>query len=97
MTIIQPNRRSIHFSLFVIALIVCGFFLLLLNIFTYNNGVELRYQIEEAKASVRVLEAENAELKNEMYKMLDFQSLGHLVNDLGLVREQSPEFFLARQ
>jgi len=97
MTIIQPNRRRGRVSsiAFIGATLFIG--LAILGVFFYNRNVELRFSLENLNKEKIVLYAENAELKNELYEKLDFDDVDRLAAKFGLVKETSPDYFLAFQ
>jgi hypothetical protein len=95
MTIIEPNKskfKSNFLIILIIGLIISG---AVLSIFAYNKSVSLSYNLNIQRKSVEALQVENADLKNQLYAVLDFQNAAQLADRLGLIKEKKPEY-LAR-
>jgi len=98
MTIIRPNKKSNQPNRFgFFSLIGILLSLVILSVFFYNVNVDLRYLTESFRKDIVRLEAENAELHDAIYQQLDFGNLEAVAKDLGLVRENKPEYLLALQ
>ena len=95
MTIIQPNKSSYKTNFLMI--LVIGFIILeaILGIFAYSKSVRLGYLINQEQKDIQQLEVENAEFKNHLYAVLDFQNVEKIAAELGLIKEKRPDY-LAR-
>ncbi|MDP2695721.1 MAG: hypothetical protein Q8O87_00520 [bacterium] len=92
MTIIKPNNK-IRFSPVLIFLIIGIVLGVLANIYFYNKNVDLTYLLSDQELYLKELEVLNAEKKNELYVVVDDASLGEVVDKLGLVKDNKPEYF----
>lgn len=97
MTIIQPNRRRGRINMAVLFGVIFFIIMAVVGVFIYNQNVELRYGIRETKIEIAELKAVNADLREALYEKLDFADINVLVNELGLVKDASPDYFLALQ
>lgn len=91
MTIIKPSISRIHLRfllLFFAALLAGG----VIYVFEYNSLVNLRYQSNALKRSIIEAQAANADLKNQMYKMIDPAQLQKLASDKALVLDRHPAY-----
>ncbi len=91
MTIIEPNKNNLFqgiFAYFTGALI----FLVVLSIYFYNLNVNLKFSISAQEKSIQQLEAENADLRNEMYRILDVRNLTALIQKQNLVQDKNPDY-----
>jgi|SRR3989344_497359 len=97
MTIIEPkkNKLRIHF----IATIFVGLLLLggLLTVFAYNQSVSMSHRLGELTKEIEGLRVENADLKNDLYGILDLQNIDKLADKLGLIKEKKPEYLSANR
>ena len=78
-------------------ILVIGFIILeaILGIFAYSKSVRLGYLINQEQKDIQQLEVENAEFKNHLYAVLDFQNVEKIAAELGLIKEKRPDY-LAR-
>ncbi len=92
MTIIQPNthRFRIHAAFILVIVLVVGG--ALLNIFLYNETVQLNHSIRVATEDIKGLQAENADVRNELYKVLDPEHLKATALELGFVKDTAPRY-----
>ncbi len=95
MTIIEPNKSRFKINLLIT--LVIGFILAeaVLSIFAYNRSVRMNYSLNENKKAIEELQVSNADLKNDLYSVLDLQNADQLAAKLGLIKERKPEY-LAR-
>lgn len=96
MTIIEPNKNKFRFNIFIA--FIGGLLILeaVLSVFAYSQSVRFAYLLDGQKKSVEALRVQNADLKNRLYTILDFQNVDQLVEQLGLIKEKKPDY-LARQ
>lgn len=95
MTIIRPHKSSsikyFLYSLFGVLLICGGFY-----ISEYTTLAETRNSINTLKNSIGVLQQENADLKSELYAMIDPARLEAVGVDSGLLKESRPHYVTTR-
>lgn len=95
MTIIRPHKSSsikyFLYSLFGVLLICGGFY-----VSEYTSLAETRHSIDTLKNSVGILQQENADLKNQLYAMIDPVRLEAAGVDSGLLKESRPQYVTTR-
>jgi len=96
MTIIRPNKLSsikyFLYSLFGVLLICGGFY-----ISEYTALAETRHSIDTLRGSIGKLQGENADLKNELYTMIDPARLEEVGVSSGLQKESRPQYVTTSQ
>lgn len=92
MTIIEPTKNKYYSRefLYLIGLILI---VTILNIYFYNLNVNLKYQISIHEKSLQQLDAANAEIRNQLYQMLDSKNLVSLIQEHNLVSDKNPDYF----
>lgn len=91
MTIIKPSAPFLHLRfllLFFGVLLVGG----VVYIFEYNSLVNLRHQSNMLQQRIVGAQTANADLKNEMYKMIDPAQLQKLASERALVLDRRPAY-----
>lgn len=96
MTIIKPHKTNNYlrflFLIFALGALGGGIY-----IFEYNSLVNIKNQIESAKKEIVELQIQNADLKNNLYQILDTAKLENLALEKQLVLEKNPEYFNTKQ
>lgn len=96
MTIICPQKKS-ELKYFLIALfalvLVGGAFYIVGN----SSLVEQRHALEDLKKQLISLKTDNADLKNEYYRLTDPARLESVANDSGLTLEKRPQYLTSKQ
>lgn len=96
MTIIEPNKNSFRSRLplyLAVGLVVIE---AVLSIFAYNRNVGINHAIKQSIENIEILRADNADLKNQLYLVLDLENADFLAAKLGLVKERKPEYLALR-
>jgi len=93
MTIIQPNKSSFKISLTMIFLSSIMIGLVIFNTYLYNKIVDFKFALKEQVKNIKKIEVINAELKNELYRIIDVNNLTKILKDQPLVIERQPEYF----
>lgn len=96
MTIIKPKsyRNYLNFILwFVILILLGGSF----YIFEYNQFATNRDLLQKIKTSIAELQVKNADLKNNLYEIIDGPRLLSLAKERGLVLDKKPEYLSTNQ
>ena len=96
MTIIQPHKhqRGIYFLAILFGVLLVGG---LSYISLYNTLVDARHQVSALEKSVVGLEAKNADLKNELFRMIDPGQLEAYAVAAGLVMDRHPAYLRHNQ
>ncbi len=91
MTIIEPNKNSLLQGAF---LHFAGLFLFLvvLSIYFYNLNVNLKFSVSMQEKTIQQLEASNADMRNEMYRILDIRNLTALIQEQNLIQDRNPDY-----
>ncbi|MBI4992154.1 MAG: hypothetical protein HZB99_02960 [Candidatus Harrisonbacteria bacterium] len=91
MTIIEPtkNRYYTNEFLYIAVLILM---LAIFNIRFYNSNVSLKYKISLQEKVVQKLEVTNADLRNQLYQILDSRNLSSIVDKQNLVSDKNPDY-----
>ena len=97
MTIIQPNKNNYKSNFLISMLILVVVISALWGVFLYNQLVNLRHEIKRQEASLRQAEVTNAELKNNLYRIIDTENLKSSVNSQSLILDKNPEYVKAKQ
>lgn len=96
MTIIEPNKNRVILNLpllFLVGALASG---ILLNVFLYNQTVDLRFLLNKNEDDLKEIRVVNADLKNTLYKILDSGNLSELSAELGLVKDYKPDYIEPR-
>jgi len=62
------------------------------GIFLYNRLVDMRHEVKRQEENIRRAEVTNAELKNNLYNILDAKNLEPLINKQSLIFDKNPEY-----
>lgn len=94
MTIIEPNKNKYYAGeiLYLTLFIVAG---AILSIYFYNLNVNLKYRISLQEKSLQKLEVLNADLRNQLYQILDSKNLANFVQKQNLVSDKNPDYLKA--
>jgi hypothetical protein len=92
MTIIQPNRENKKTSLFALVLIGTAVLSVVWGVFIYNQLVDIRHEVERASNSVEKAEVSNAELRNNLYNIIDSGNLESLAKGKSLALDNNPQY-----
>jgi len=91
MTIIEPKKNTY----FVNEFLYIGLLLLtsaMICIYLYNLNVTLKYQLSLQERAFQELEVRNADLRNKLYGILDFNNLSALIQRENLVSDKNPDY-----
>jgi len=78
-----------RFVLLVLSVVLTGG---IFYIFGYNSLVGLRHEAKTLKQDIVAMQTKNAELKNELYEIIDPVALQKLAPEFGLVLEERPMY-----
>jgi len=92
MTIAKSKQRKDKANLLLvpILLIILGgaFF----SISLYNKIVDLKHKLTGLENELYDLEVGNAELKNNLFSLLDVNNMQNLISENGLILEKNPSY-----
>ena len=63
-----------------------------MNVYFYNQMVNLKYSLSSRQTELGELQVAGAELKNQLYAVLDSNNLNELVSDMNLVLDNQPNY-----
>jgi len=92
MTIIQPNREEKKTSLFALVLAGIAVLSVVWGVFIYNQLVDIRHEVAKKSNNLEKAEVSNAELKNNLYNIIDSQNLESLAEDRFLAFDKNPQY-----
>lgn len=81
---------SIALSIFIITSFIWG-------IFIYNNLINLRHNLSKNKEMIVKAQVQNAELKEQLYKLTDDIKQGDFLSSSGLTLEKSPIYVVSNK
>jgi len=93
MTIIEPHKTKSSYNSTVFMLVFALVAFVCLNIYFYNETVNLRHSISVASKNLQALQVSNAESRTRLYQLTDLSSLDAIAKSRGLVKERKPEYF----
>jgi hypothetical protein len=91
MTIIEPQKNKYYANEFLyigLLLLVAA----MMSIYLYNINVNLKYQLGLQERAIQQLEVMNADLRNKLYSVLDFNNLSALIQKENLVSDKNPDY-----
>ena len=62
------------------------------GIFIYNQLVSLRHEVKKQENNIQQAEVQNAELKNNLYSILNEKNIESLINQQSLILEKNPNY-----
>ncbi len=92
MTIIQPNKNNHKINFFISMLMVVLVIAAVWGMFLYNQLVSLRHEVKKQETNLERAEVSNAELKNNLYSILNEKKFEPLINQQSLILEKNPEY-----
>ena len=93
MTIFQPHKKQSPF--FTVSLVFMLALLIIfgaLNMFIYNETVDLQYAIQAEGNTLQELRSTNTALKSTLYQTLDARNLKALVEQKGFIKITAPQY-----
>jgi cell division protein FtsL len=92
MTIIQPNKTNHKANFLISLLILTSISIAVWGVFLYNQLVDFRHEIKKQEADISRAEVMNAELKNNLYSIIDAKNLKSSVDSQSLILDKNPEY-----
>lgn len=96
MTFVQPHKNNITaINITIFAMIAVIAAISASGMFLYNQLVNLRHDLISGKNNAGRAEVENAELKNNLYRMVDLKNFAVTANSHSLLEDKNPEYLRA--
>lgn len=92
MTIIEPKKFKSQYKRYLIPILGLIFAGAAASIYFYSDIVELKDNVQNQEKTLQQLEVKNAELKNQLYTILDANKLKESAGTLGLILERDPNY-----
>lgn len=92
MTIIQPYKTSYKSNFLISILMLTSIGIAVWGVFLYNQLVNLRHEVKKQEADISRAEVTNAELKNNLYSIIDAKNLKSSVDSQSLILDKNPEY-----
>lgn len=92
MTILRPNKNKFQFNILFAAIVGLVLFGAIFSIFANSRSVQLTHELRQERKVIEILQSENAELKNQLYAMIDFKDYEKIGAKLGLIKDRKPEY-----
>lgn len=92
MTYIQPNKNNNKINFIISILTILMVSIAVWEVFLYNQVVNLRYEIVDYEKMIRLEEVKSAELKNNLYSILNPKNFEIFKTDETLVLDNHPEY-----
>ena len=86
------KQKYIKLNLLIIIVGLALLVISLSNVFVYNKIVNLQHRFKNIENNIQELQLVNADLKDQLYKLLDTNNLGQLSQKAGLVKVQKPQY-----
>ena len=97
MTIIQLNKNNHKKNFLVSILMMVSIVMAVGGIFIYNQLVSLRHEVKKQENNIQQAEVQNAELKNNLYSVLNEKNIESLINQQSLILEKNPNYLKTQQ
>ena len=92
MTIIQLNKNNHNKNFLILILMMVSVVMAVWGIFIYNQLVSLRHEVKKQENNIQQAEVQNAELKNNLYSILNEKNIESLINQQSLILEKNPNY-----
>lgn len=97
MTIIQLNKNNHKTNFLISILMMISIVAAVFGVFLYNQLVNIRHEIKRQENNLQQAEVQNAELKNNLYSILNEKNMKPLINQQSLILEKNPEYIKVKQ
>ncbi len=92
MTIIEPQKSNRRINFLLVSSLSLSFGAVLWSVFVYNSTVNLARESSSIEVKHKASLTFNAELKNDLYRLLDAKNLKKLADREGLKQISNPEY-----
>ena len=97
MTVIQPNKSNKNIIYLFLGLGILVFLGVSAAVAIYSQTVNLKHDIIGLSSELEALKLNNAELKNDFYKLTDQKVLEAVAKERGLIQDKNPKWVFASQ
>ncbi len=92
MTIIQPGNKKTFLNKVIVGLVLGAILVAFFLVSLYTRFVNLNYGIAETKKTIEEMQTGNAELKDQVFALLDRSRLESVAVERNLVKEKNPQY-----
>lgn len=92
MTVIEFGKRDLKINFFIASLVVVVILSAGWGVVLYNNLIGLRHDIQTTRQTLAQEQVRNAELKNDLYHVMDSVLEETFLAESGLVLDQDPQY-----
>ncbi len=92
MTIIQLNKNNHKKNFLISILMMVSIVAAVWGVFLYNQLVSFRHEVKKQENNIRQAEVQNAELKNNLYGIIDVKNLKSSTDSQSLILDKDPEY-----
>ena len=71
-------------------------FEVVLSVLFYNQNVQLNHALKDNQQKIETVRSENADVKNQLYLVMDMENSDQLAAKFGLVKERKPDYLAIR-
>ncbi|PIR05098.1 MAG: hypothetical protein COV57_00890 [Candidatus Liptonbacteria bacterium CG11_big_fil_rev_8_21_14_0_20_35_14] len=96
MTVFTPNKKD-NFNIYIGALVLALILVSGLWLYTYNLKVTVLHNISGVELELQRTRVVNAEMKNNLYSLLNPAEISIMAEARGLVKDSNPEFIQVAQ
>jgi len=92
MTVIEFGKRDLKINSFIMVLVGVGIVSVVAFVVMYSNLVSLRHSVQALEEDIAHARVTNAELKNEVYQIVDQNASASFLQSQGLVLDSNPHY-----
>jgi cell division protein FtsL len=97
MTIIQPNKNNKKINFLIFGLTMTAVLIAVWGVFLYNQLINLRHELISRENNLQKIEVANAELKNNLYGLVNPEVLTVSAANKDLILEKNPTYIKSEQ
>lgn len=97
MTFVQPRKNSGVLAGALVFLCIALTASVVYLIVVYNHVVNLEHNLSRLESHYRLLETENAEIKEQIFTLFTTQNLEAFAAERQLIQEKNPRYFTDQQ
>lgn len=97
MTVLEFGKKDFNINYAIFGLIGLVSITAVFGIYSYNSMINLRHETANNKELITQAQIKNAELKDELYRILDNAGGEEWLRDNGLVFDKDPQYSVPSQ